>query len=226
MLLPIENVLTADELARVQWVLAHAEYVDGRVTAGYQSALVKDNLQLPEQSSEAHELGALVLDALGRSQSFASAALPRRIYPPLFNRYTQGMGFGHHVDNAIRGSIEPMRTDLSVTLFLSEPDEYDGGELVIEDTYGTHHVKLPAGDLVLYPASSLHRVMPVTRGIRNACFFWVQSMVRDDVRRSLLFDLDRSIVGLYQSMADAQDRPELLTLAGCYHNLLRQWAEM
>ncbi len=226
MLLPIEKVLTAEELARIQGVLANAEYVDGRVTAGYQSALAKNNLQLPEQSSEACELGGLVLDALGRSQPFASAALPRRIYPPLFNRYTMGMGFGNHVDNAIRGSMDPMRTDLSVTLFLSEPEEYEGGELVIDDTYGTHHVKLPAGDLVLYPATSLHRVTPVTRGIRNACFFWVQSMVRDDARRSLLFDLDRSIVGLYQSVADARDRPELLTLAGCYHNLLRQWAEM
>lgn len=226
MLLHIENVLTAEELARIHCVLADAHYVDGRVTAGYQSALVKNNLQLPEQSREARELGPLVLDALGRSLQFTSAALAHRIYPPVFNRCATGMSFGKHVDNAIRGSSDPMRTDLSVTLFLSEPAEYDGGELVIDDTYGTHSVKLPAGDLVLYPATSLHRVTPVTRGIRNACFFWVQSMVRNDAQRSLLFELDQSIIGLYQRLPDARDSPELLMLAGCYHNLLRQWAEL
>jgi PKHD-type hydroxylase len=226
MLLPIENVLTAEELTHIQNVLVNAEFVDGRVTAGYQSALVKNNLQLAEQSPEAQELGALVLSALARSLPFSSAALPHRIYPPLFSRTTTGMSFGNHVDNAIRGSINPIRTDLSVTIFLSEPSEYDGGELVINDTYGTHNIKLPAGNMVLYPATSLHQVTPVTRGVRNACFFWIQSMVRDDAQRSLLFDLDRSIISLHQSLPNGQNNAELLTLAGCYHNLLRQWAEL
>ena len=226
MLLPIENVLTAQELAHIQSVLADADYVDGRVTAGYQSARVKNNLQLPEQSQQALELGKLVIDALGRSLQFASAALPRRIYPPLFSRTSTGMSFGNHVDNAIRGASDPIRTDLSATLFLSEPSAYQGGELVIDDTYGSHSVKLPAGDLVLYPATSLHRVTPVTHGARHVCFFWIQSLVRHDAQRSLLFDLDCSITGLYQRLPEAAGSPELLMLTGCYHNLLRQWAQL
>lgn len=226
MLLSIENVLTAGELAHIREVLANAEFADGRVTAGYQSARVKNNLQLPEQSRECRELGELVIAALERTPQFTSAALPRRIYPPLFNRSSEGMSFGIHVDNAIRGARDPIRTDLSATLFLSDPDAYDGGELVIDDTYGAHAVKLPAGDMLLYPASSRHQVTAVTRGVRDACFFWVQSMIREDGRRSILFDLDQAIMGLNRGLPNAADRSELLTLAACYHNLLRQWAEL
>ncbi|MDD4914319.1 MAG: Fe2+-dependent dioxygenase [Methylococcales bacterium] len=226
MLLHIENILTAEELAHIDHLLTQAEFVDGRITAGYQSTAVKNNLQLTEQSPLANKLGDLVLAALERCPQFTSAALPRRIYPPLFNRYATGMGFGNHVDNAVRGLSHPMRTDLSVTLFLSKPDDYDGGELVIDDTYGCHHVKLPAGDLVLYPASSLHRVTPVTRGARTACFFWMQSMIRDDARRRILYDMDQAIIGLHRSVPNSLENPELLRLAGCYHNLLRQWVEL
>jgi PKHD-type hydroxylase len=226
MLLPIANVLTAAELKHINQLFEQAELLDGRVTAGYQSTVVKHNLQISEQSPLAREMGSMVLAALERCPQFTSAALPRRIYPPLFNCYAPGMSFGKHVDNAIRGFTDPLRTDLSVTLFLSEPEAYDGGELVIEDHYGTHHVKLPAGDLVLYPASSLHQVTPVVSGTRKACFFWLQSMIRDDAQRRVLYDLDQAIIKLHQQLPNSLENPELLSLAGCYHNLLRQWAEL
>ena len=194
MLLCIPEVLTRDQVAHFRRTIDEVEWVDGRVTAGAQSGSVKRNMQLPEGSPAARELGDMVLDALARSPLFISAAIPLRIFPPLFNRYGVGQAFGTHVDGAIRavpGTPVRIRTDLSVTLFLAEPDEYDGGELAIEDRYGTQEVKLPAGDLVLYPSTSLHCVKPVTRGARVASFFWLQSMVRDDNARSMLFDLDR-----------------------------------
>jgi PKHD-type hydroxylase len=222
MLLQIENVLPPDAVAHVNRVIDQATWVDGRVTAGYQSERVKHNLQLPEDSPQAQELGEVVLSALSRNALFVSAALPRRIFPPLFNRYDAGMTFGPHVDTALRGSVNPLRTDLSATLFLSAPEDYDGGELIIDDTYGCHSVKLPAGHLILYPASSLHRVNTITRGARRSCFFWVQSFVRDDAKRTLLFDFDVAIQRLTQRLHDAQ---ELLQLTACYHNLIRMWAE-
>jgi PKHD-type hydroxylase len=199
--------------------------VDGRVTAGYQGAQVKHNRQLAENSPTARELGDLVLAALERHPLFISATLPARVYPPMFNRYEGGQHFGSHVDNAVRlvpGSGMKIRTDVSATLFLAEPDEYDGGELLVEDTYGTHSVKLPAGDMVIYPSTGLHRVNPVTRGVRLASFFWVQSMIRDDAQRTLLFDLDSAIQRLNATSADEAAR---VHLTGCYHNLLRMWAE-
>jgi len=205
---------------------AGGAWVDGRATAGYQGAQVKRNRQIAEDSAVARELGATILAALERSPLFISAALPSRVYPPLFNRYEGGMHFGGHVDGAVRllpGSGVKMRTDLSATLFLSSPEEYDGGELLIEDAYGAHSVKLAAGDLVLYPATSLHRVNPVTRGARVASFFWVQSMIRDDAQRTLLFDLDMAIVRLTR---DAPGHESLVSLTGSYHNLLRMWAEV
>lgn len=227
MLLHVPNVLTAEEVAAFRARLASAAWADGRVTAGYQSAQAKQNLQLPENDPLARELGGRVLDALGRHPLFFSAALPRRIYPPLFNCYRGGQSFGFHVDNAVRydrggARPEPVRTDLSSTLFLSAPDEYDGGELVIQDTYGTHRVKLPAGDLVLYPGSSLHEVTPVTRGERLASFFWTQSLVRDAGQRRELFELDRGVQAL---TAAAPGHAGLVQLTGVYHNLLRRWAE-
>jgi len=223
MLLHVPKVLTADELATLRARLASAQWGDGRVTAGHQSVRVKENLQLSETGAEARELGALVLKALERSALFMSAALPALVYPPLFNKYEAGMNFGAHVDNAIRmvpGTQRRLRTDVSATLFLSEPTEYDGGELIVQDTYGTHSAKLPAGDLILYPATSLHRVAPVTRGARVASFFWIQSMVKDDAERQMLFDLDRSII----EMA-APDSPAALRLTALYHNLVRKWGE-
>ncbi|WP_347985807.1 Fe2+-dependent dioxygenase [Methylomonas sp. AM2-LC] len=226
MLLHIENVLSQEELLNIQQLFKQADWVDGRVTAGYQSSAVKNNRQLAENSPLAVEMGDLILRALERCPQFTSAALPRRIFPPLFNSYATGMQFGYHVDNAIRGSTDRMRTDLSVTLFLSDPADYQGGELVIEDTYGTHHIKLPAGDLVLYPASSLHQVTPVTHGTRNACFFWIQSMVRDDAQRRLLYDMDQSIIALHQQQSNSLENPALLRLSGCYHNLLRFWVDV
>lgn len=225
MLLPLPQVLTADEVAEARRILASASWVDGRVTAGHQSALVKNNQQLPEDSPQAQSLGCLVQQALGRSTDFSSAVLPAKIFPPLFNRYGEGMGFGDHIDNSLRahrGGV--VRTDVSVTLFLADPSEYDGGELVIEDTFGSHSVKLPAGDLIIYPATSVHRVLPVTRGARVASFFWVQSLIRDDAKRTLLHDLDRSLGRLRQRGLGAE--PELVMLTGIYHNLLRQWAEV
>jgi PKHD-type hydroxylase len=225
MLLHVRNVLDADRLARFRAALDAASWIDGKVTAGYQSAKAKQNGQLAEDDPLAIELGGVVLGALGRSATFMAGALPRRIFPPLFNRYGEGHSFDAHIDNAVRyprGQRDPVRTDLSATLFLSRPDEYDGGELVIEDTYGAHSVKLPAGDLVLYPSSSVHRVTPVTRGARVASFFWIQSLVRDDGERSLLFDLDVAIQRLNR---DAAEHPALVSLVGVYHNLLRRWTD-
>src|SRR5215472_4400164 len=205
MLLPIPDVLTAEQVLRARKLFDEAEWIDGRVTAGYQSARAKDNMQLPEGSSVARDLGAMVLTALEQNALFISAALPARVFPPLFNRYQGGQSFGTHVDNAIRqvpGTPHRIRTDLSATLFFTGPDEYDGGELVVEDTYGTHNIKLPAGHLILYPATSLHHVRPVTRGARIASFFWIQSMIRDDGERTLLFDLDMAIQRLNRDRAD------------------------
>ena len=224
MLLAIPNVLTAEQLAKTRELLAHAEWVDGRATAGYQGAQVKRNRQIDERAPLARELGTIVLGAIERNSLFISAALPNRVYPPLFNHYEGGMHFGNHVDNAVRfhpADGSKFRTDLSATLFLSAPEDYDGGELQIEDTYGVQQVKLPAGHMVLYPASSLHRVTPVTRGARIASFFWIESMVRDDADRALLFDLDTAIQRLAATGGDETAR---LSLTNCYHNLLRKWA--
>jgi PKHD-type hydroxylase len=225
MLLHIPRVLTETQVARGRALLEHAKWVDGRTTAGHLSARAKHNLQVAEGTPEARELGEVVVTALERTPLFMSAALPMRVFPPLFNRYEPGMAFGAHVDNAIRqvaGSPLRVRTDLSATLFLSAPEEYDGGELVVDDTYGAHSVKLPAGDLILYPATSLHRVQPVTRGVRLASIFWVQSMVRDDGERGLLFDLDMAIG---QVSEPQPDHPGVVALTSCYHNLLRRWAD-
>ncbi len=225
MMLHIPQVLTAEQVAHCRQVFDTARWEDGRVTAGQQSAQVKKNLQLPEHGPEARELGDVVLRALERSALFISAVLPQRVFPPLFNRYDASMTFGSHVDNAIRqipGTPVRIRTDVSATLFLSEPESYDGGELVVEDTYGSHAVKLPAGDLIIYPSTSLHHVTPVTRGVRLASFFWVQSMIRDVSQRALLFDLDTAI---QQLNGEVPRSPSLVMLTGVYHNLLRQWAE-
>ena len=226
MLLQIPDILTPDQVADARKRLDAESWVDGRVTAGHQSARAKHNLQLPEDSPVARELGDQILNALQRSPLFISAALPARVFPPLFNSYQGGQAFGNHVDNAIRhvaGTPVRIRTDLSATLFFSNPVEYDGGELVIEDTYGVHSVKLPAGHLVLYPSTSLHHVRPVTRGARVASFFWIQSMVRDDGERTLLFDLDSAI----QQLTHANpDHPTAVPLTGVYHNLMRRWAEV
>jgi PKHD-type hydroxylase len=226
MLLTIPEVLTRDQVAAAREHLTRADWVDGRVTAGHQSSRVKNNLQLPEDHPAARALGEVILAALQRNPLFISAALPLRIFPPLFNQYEGGQAFGSHVDNAIRqitGTAFRIRTDVSATLFLSQPDEYDGGELAVEDTYGVHTVKLPAGHMVLYPSSSLHHVRPVTRGARIASFFWIQSLVRDDAARALLFDLDTAI---QRVSAEAPDHPAAVQLAGVYHNLLRRWAEV
>jgi PKHD-type hydroxylase len=225
MLLQVPHVLEKEEVQEFRARLAAARWVDGNVTSGHQSARAKANEQLPEDGAEARELGEAVLAALARNALFFSAALPKQVFPPLFNRYREGMTFGAHVDTAIR-THAPTRTriraDLSATLFLSAPEEYDGGELVVEDSYGTHSAKLAGGDLVLYPATSLHRVNPVTRGARVASFFWIHSMVREDAQRTLLFDLDMAIVRL---TGDTPGHPALVSLVGTYHNLLRMWAE-
>ena len=224
MILEIPGVLTPQEVQHARSLLDAADWVDGRVTAGPQSAQVKANQQLAEDHPVARELAPRVVAALQRQPLFVSAALPLRVFPPLFNRYASGHAFGNHVDNAIRyaaGGVA-MRTDLSATLFLAAPDEYDGGELMIEDTYGVHSVKLPAGHLVLYPATSLHHVRPVTRGARVASFFWIQSMVRSDTDRALLFDLDTAIQRLG---SEAAGHPAVVSLTGVYHNLVRRWAE-
>ena len=200
--------------------------MDGRVTAGHQSALAKNNLQLPEDHATARQLGDVIIAALERNSMFMAAALPLKVFPPLFNRYGEGAAFGAHIDNAIRqvtGTPHRVRTDLSATLFFTAPEEYDGGELLVEDTYGVHNVKLPAGHLILYPASSLHHVRPVTRGERLASFFWVQSMVRDDAKRTMLFDLDLAVQRISQDM---HDHPSTVQLTGLYHNLLRLWADV
>lgn len=225
MLLRVPQVLSSGELAHCRDRLAKAAWGDGRVTAGFQSAKAKDNLQLAQDSVEARELGALVVGALERSPLFISAALPNHVFPPLFNKYEPGMAFGAHVDNAIRqipGTPRRLRTDVSATLFISASEDYDGGELIVEDTFGTHNVKLPAGDMILYSATSLHRVAPVTRGARIASFFWIQSMVKDDGERTLLFNFDRAIVQLGQT---APDQPTLVQLTSIYHNLVRKWGE-
>jgi PKHD-type hydroxylase len=226
MILEVPDVLSPEQVAHARRLLESSDWIDGRVTAGHQSARVKDNAQLPEDHAIARELGDLILSALERNALFVSAALPLRVFPPLFNRYTGGQSFGSHVDNAIRllaGTPLRIRTDLSATLFLANPDEYDGGELLVEDTYGVHSIKLSAGHMVLYPATSLHRVAPVTRGARIASFFWIQSMVRGDSDRTLLFDLDTAIQALN---ADAPNHPSAVQLTAVYHNLLRRWAEL
>ncbi|HUZ05344.1 MAG TPA: Fe2+-dependent dioxygenase [Acidobacteriaceae bacterium] len=226
MLLTIPDVLTREQVELAWQKLASAEWVDGRVTAGHQSSLAKDNMQLPEGHPVAQEIGELILQTLGQNLLFISAALPMKVFPPLFNRYSGGQSFGTHVDNAIRhvkGTSHRVRSDLSATLFFSQPDEYDGGELVIEDTYGIHAVKLPAGHMVLYPSSSLHHVRPVTRGSRVSSFFWIQSMIRDDGARTLLFDLDNVTQHI---SAEQPNAPNAVKLTGIYHNLLRRWAEV
>jgi PKHD-type hydroxylase len=226
MLLHVPDVLTADQVADLRRRLADAEWVDGRATVGEQGARVKRNRQLDEFSPTGQELGRVVLKALLASPLYMSAALPLRHMPPLFNSYEGGEHYGLHVDGAIRsvpGTTLQMRTDLSCTLFLAGPDEYDGGELEIVDTYGTHEVKLPAGDLVLYPSSSLHRVHPVTRGARVASFFWVQSLVRDTARRQMLFELDQNIQALREQVGDNE---AVVGLTGHYHNLVRAWSEV
>jgi PKHD-type hydroxylase len=226
MLLQIPEVLGKDEVANSRRLLAEAEWIDGRVTAGHQSALTKDNMQLQETHPLAKQLGDMIMGALERSPLFMAAALPLKVFPPLFNRYKGGQSFGSHVDNAIRqviGTPHRVRTDLSATLFFSNPDEYEGGELVVEDTYGVHQVKLPAGNLILYPASSLHHVRPVTSGERIASFFWIQSMIRDDGERTLLFDLDMSI---QQLSMDVPQHGAIVSLTSLYHNLLRRWADV
>lgn len=226
MLLSIPAVLSPDQVAHFRKRLTQADWVDGAITAGKQSSTVKHNMQVAENSPISNELGDIVIEALGASDLFVSAALPLKTFPPLFNRYQGGEHFGAHIDNAIRpvrGTFVRLRTDLSCTLFLSSPEEYDGGELVIEDAYGAQEVKLAAGDMVLYPASSLHQVNPVTRGARIASFFWVQSMVRDDGERALLFDLDQSIQT--HAREHGVDHPTTVRLTGVYHNLVRRWAD-
>lgn len=225
MLLHIPDALSPAQLAECRTLLDGADWIDGRVTAGYQGAAVKNNAQLAEGSETARRLGDIVLAALERNAAFISATLPARVYPPMFNRYGEGAYFGSHVDNAIRllpGSGAKLRTDVSATLFLAQPDEYDGGELLIEGAGGVQSVKLPAGDLVVYPSTSLHRVEPVRRGARVACFFWIQSMVRDAGQRALLFDTDAAIQRLRQTGGDARAIDQL---TNTYHNLLRMWSD-
>jgi len=222
----IPDVLTPEQVAEARKILDAAEWVDGKVTAGYQSARAKDNMQIPEGHPAARQVGDMILKALGKNPLFMAAALPLQVFPPLFNRYSGGQSFGTHVDNAIRqvpGTPHRIRTDLSATLFFAAPEEYDGGELCVEDTYGLKSVKLPAGHMVLYPATSLHHVKPVTRGARLCSFFWIQSMIRDDGQRSILFDLD---IALQRLNCDHPNHPSAVQLTGVYHNLLRQWAEM
>jgi PKHD-type hydroxylase len=225
MLVAIPDVLTAAQVAQARQIFEQAEWIDGRVTAGHQSARAKNNMQLPENSPEARQVGDIILTALDQNPLFIAAALPLRVFPPLFNRYQGGESFGTHVDNAIRpvtGTPYRIRTDLSATLFLCAPGEYDGGELVIEGTLGVHSIKLPAGHMILYPSTSLHHVRPVTRGARVASFFWIQSMVRDEGERSILLDLDLAIQRVNQ---DNADHPVAIQLTGIYHNLLRRWAD-
>ena len=227
MLVHVPNLLSGEQVAHVRGVLSGTDWVDGKVTAGAQSAGAKHNLQVPENAPAARALGDMILTALGQNERFNSAALALRVFPPLFNRYDQGMNFGAHIDNAIRfvkGASQPIRvrTDLSATLFLTDPDDYDGGELVIEDTFGSHQVKLPAGDLVVYSATSRHHVTPVTRGSRWSSFFWIQSMIRDDAARTMLFELDNAIQSLRRRVGDSD---EVVSLTGLYHNLVRRWAD-
>jgi PKHD-type hydroxylase len=228
MLLQFPKVLTSDEVRQAQAILARAPWADGRVTAGVQSAQVKNNQQLPEDCEEVRALQQLLLAGLDRQQSFFSAALPKHISPPMFNRYGGATNtFGNHVDSAVRylpGGAGRVRTDISCTLFLADPDAYEGGELVVEDTFGTQRVKLPAGDLVMYPGTSVHRVEPVTRGFRVASFFWIQSMVRTDEQRRLLFDMDNHLIDLRIRMGETD--PNVIGLTSTYHNLLRMWLDV
>lgn len=226
MLLAIPNVLSPGQVTEARQILESAEWIDGKATAGHQGARVKDNMQLSVDSPAARQVGAMILQALGASPLFMSAALPLHILPPMFNRYSGGQTFGTHVDGSIRtvpGTNHRLRTDLSCTLFFAEPADYDGGELIIEDTYGSKSVKLPAGHLILYPSTSLHQVTPVTRGTRLCSFFWLQSMIRDNGHRALLFDMD---VAIQRLGAENPTHPSVIQLTGIYHNLLRQWAEM
>ncbi len=226
MMLQIPGVLSKDEVARLRGLIDAAPWVDGGVTAGFQSGLAKRNRQLPEDAEAARQAGATIVAALEKHPLFVAGALPAKIFPPLFNRYGGGESFGDHIDNAIRqtrdGALR-IRTDLSMTVFLTEPEDYDGGELLVDDTYGVHEVKLAAGDAILYPASSLHRVEPVTRGERVSSFFWIQSLIRDDARRALLFDMDMAIQRAAQGLG--QGDASIVALTGAYHNLLRMWAE-
>lgn len=225
MLLHVPNVLNAEELAQLRQLMSKADWTDGKVTAGTQSAQVKRNIQLPETTADAESARLIVLKALNRNALFFSAALPKKIYPPLFNQYRDGMDFGAHIDNAVRTHVISgvhVRTDISCTLFIADPESYEGGELVVEDTYGHQMVKLPAGDMVLYPGTSLHHVRPVTKGARLASFFWVQSMIREDAQRTLLFDMDAAIVTLRQQVGDSA---AVIRLTGNYHNLIRMWAD-
>jgi PKHD-type hydroxylase len=226
MMLHVPGVLTPAQVSDIRQRLDQSEWIDGRASVGTQGAKVKRNRQLPEGSPLALELGQIIVAALADNPLFFSAALPYRILPPLFNRYSGGEHYGDHIDGAMRrvpGSGQWLRTDVSSTLFLSEPEDYDGGELVVIDAYGTHDVKLPAGDLILYPSTSVHHVEPVTRGERVCSFFWSQSMVRDDARRGMLLELDRNIQALRARLGDCE---ELVSLTGHYHNLLRQWSEV
>jgi PKHD-type hydroxylase len=229
MLLHVKQVLDADELRQAREILSRAAWGDGRATAGVQSAQAKKNEQLPQDGPDTAALQRIVLGGLNRHALFFSAALPKRVFPPLFNRYGGASNsFGSHVDNAVRfvpgGQGERVRTDVSCTLFLAEPDEYDGGELTVDDTFGSQRVKLPAGDMVLYPGTSVHRVEPVTRGFRLASFFWLESMVRSDEARRLLFDMDSHLMRLRASVGETD--PAVIGLTGTYHNLLRMWAEV
>ena len=229
MLLHVRDVLTADELRETRAILDGAAWGDGRATAGVQSAQAKNNEQLPQDAPEVRALQQIVLRGLNRHAGFFSAALPKRVFPPLFNRYAgRANAFGSHVDNAVRfvpgGQAERVRTDISCTLFLSAPDEYDGGELVVEDTFGPQRIKLGAGDMVLYPGTSVHRVEPVTRGARVASFFWVESMVRSDEQRRLLYDMDMHLMRLRGAVGETD--PAVVGLTGTYHNLLRLWADV
>ena len=227
MMLHIPEVLSKAKVAELRALIDAADWVDGNETSGSQSALAKRNAQLPEGSEAAVRAGEWILDALERSPLFVAAALPQVVFPPLFNRYAGGEAFGLHVDNSIRQSRDGrtrIRTDLSATLFLTEPEDYDGGVLVVEDTFGAHEVRLPAGDMILYPSSSLHEVTPVTRGVRVCSFFWIQSLIREDARRELLFQMDLAIQQLGGRVGT--DAPELVSLTGAYHNLLRMWAEV
>jgi PKHD-type hydroxylase len=226
MMIAIPDLLDAATVARIRAIIDAAEWIDGNATSGHQSALAKSNEQLPEASDAARQAGAIMLEALGRSPLFFAAALPLKVFPPLFNRYGEGQTFGTHVDNAIRiqrGTEFRIRSDLSITVFLEDPAGYDGGELMVEDHYGVQRVKLPAGHAVLYPSSSLHNVTPVTRGRRVASFFWLQSMIRDDSARRILFDLDQSVQRLTGELGGT-DR-SVIELTGVYHNLLRRWAD-
>ena len=226
MMLAIPDLLDSEGVARVRSVIDAGEWADGNATSGYQSALAKRNEQLAEDSAAAREAGALLLDALGRSALFIAAALPLKIFPPMFSRYSGGDAFGTHIDNAVRvhrPSEFRVRADLSATLFLEDPNAYEGGELIVEDNLWANATKLPAGHLILYPSSSLHRVEPVTGGTRLAAVFWVQSMIRDDGARAILFDLDRAVQAI--AAERGQDDKEVIRLTGVYHNLLRRWAD-